>query len=163
VPVLRGRNTAGRADAGWTPVAPGLTPHGLRHTYKSMMIELGPPAALMDAQMGHQNGSVQAHYTYITPAMSDRLLASLTELWEEALARRSIDPGSPVGVLDRLLRKESADKIVCQPSPTVPRDDQKAGSPWRGKPALTCSLTWWAILGSNQWPLRCERSALPLS
>jgi hypothetical protein len=23
--------------------------------------------------------------------------------------------------------------------------------------------TAWAILGSNQWPLRCERSALPLS
>ena len=22
---------------------------------------------------------------------------------------------------------------------------------------------WWAVLGSNQWPLRCQRSALPLS
>ena len=25
------------------------------------------------------------------------------------------------------------------------------------------ALTWWAMLGSNQRPLRCERSALPLS
>jgi hypothetical protein len=23
--------------------------------------------------------------------------------------------------------------------------------------------SWWAILGSNQWPLPCEGSALPLS
>jgi len=22
---------------------------------------------------------------------------------------------------------------------------------------------WWAVLGSNQWPLPCESSALPLS
>jgi hypothetical protein len=22
---------------------------------------------------------------------------------------------------------------------------------------------WWAVLGSNQWPLPCEGSALPLS
>ena len=24
-------------------------------------------------------------------------------------------------------------------------------------------VSWWAILGSNQWPLPCEGSALPLS
>jgi integrase len=28
----RGRNAAGRADTCWLPIAPGLTPHGLRHT-----------------------------------------------------------------------------------------------------------------------------------
>jgi hypothetical protein len=48
--------------------------------------------------------------------MSDRLLAGLTEVWEDALeARRSIDPGSPVGVLDQLLRKEPTNKIISQP------------------------------------------------
>jgi len=24
-------------------------------------------------------------------------------------------------------------------------------------------ILWWAVLGSNQWPLPCESSALPLS
>jgi hypothetical protein len=33
VPV-RGRGAAGRAEACWLPIAPGLTPHGLRHAYK---------------------------------------------------------------------------------------------------------------------------------
>jgi integrase len=104
VPV-RGRNAIGRADACWVPVAPGLTPHGLRHTYKTLMVELGTPATLMDAQMGHEDGSVQALYAHITPAMIGRLLGGLTELWEAALTeRRVLSAGSPVGVLDRLLR-----------------------------------------------------------
>ena len=29
--------------------------------------------------------------------------------------------------------------------------------------ALTICFYWWAVLGSNQWPLPCEGSALPLS
>ena len=85
-------------------MAPGLTPHGLRHTYKTIMLEIGTPPALMDAQMGHADGSVQARYSHITPAMVDRLLGGLTEQWLTALdARRSFNQRSPVAVLDRLL------------------------------------------------------------
>ncbi len=103
VPV-RGRNASGKADVCWLPIADGLTPHGLRHTYKTLMIELGTPATLMDAQMGHQDGSVQARYSHITSGMTQRLLDGLTEMWEAALAaRREFDPRSPVAVLDRLL------------------------------------------------------------
>ena len=29
--------------------------------------------------------------------------------------------------------------------------------------ACVCFVFWWAVLGSNQWPLPCEGSALPLS
>jgi hypothetical protein len=29
--------------------------------------------------------------------------------------------------------------------------------------SLKIKAKWWAILGSNQWPLPCEGSALPLS
>jgi integrase len=108
VPV-RGRNAASRADVCWLPIAPGLTPHGLRHTYKTLMVELGTPATLMDVQMGHQDGSVQARYAHITPAMSERLLDGLTTLWLEALAaRRDLSRGSPVTVLDRLLREQTS-------------------------------------------------------
>lgn len=103
VPV-RGRGALGKADACWLPVAAGLVPHGLRHSYKTMMIELGTPATLMDAQMGHDDGSVQALYSHITAEMIRRLLDGLTARWEAALqARRELNPRSPVAVLDRLL------------------------------------------------------------
>jgi hypothetical protein len=103
VPV-RGRNAAGRADTCWLPVARGLTPHGLRHTHRTLMEELGTPAKLADERMGHEDGSIQARYTHITPVMRERLLAGLTELWEAALdARLQLAERSPVAVLDGLL------------------------------------------------------------
>lgn len=101
---VRGRNAAGRADACWLPVAPGLTPHGLRHTHKTLMEELGTPAKLADERMGHADGSVQARYTHVTAVMRARLLDGLTQLWEAAVSeRRAMAPRSPVAVLDRLL------------------------------------------------------------
>ena len=63
------------------------------------------PPKLMDERMGHEDGSVQARYSHVTPAMRARLVESLTELWEAALdARRGISGGSSVGVLDDLLK-----------------------------------------------------------
>jgi integrase len=106
----RGRGAAQRADACWVPIASGLTPHGLRHSHKTQMQELGVPAVLQDGRMGHFDGSVQARYSHITPAMRHQFLAQLTRLWEAALdARLAMASHSPVVVLDRLLetrRKE---------------------------------------------------------
>jgi integrase len=70
-----------RADACWVPIAPGLTPHGLRHSYQTLMVELGTPGTLMDAQMGHADGSVQARYAHVTSAMTERLPDGLTGMW----------------------------------------------------------------------------------
>jgi hypothetical protein len=68
------------------------------------MDELGIPAKLMDQRLGHQDGSVQARYSHVTPVMRRRLLDGLTERWEAALQeRRELAPGSPVAALDRLL------------------------------------------------------------
>ena len=62
--------------------------------------------------MGHQDGSIQARYTHITPVMRQRLAEDLTGLWIAALdARAQLAEGSPVAALDRLLteqRKEAA-------------------------------------------------------
>ncbi|MEU7872801.1 hypothetical protein [Dactylosporangium sp. NPDC049140] len=44
------------------------------------MIELGTSATLMDAQMGHADGSVQALYAHVTAGMVRRLLDRLTEI-----------------------------------------------------------------------------------
>lgn len=102
---LRGRGAGARTDACWLPIAPGLTPHGLRHTNKTLMVELGTPAKLMDERMGHADSSVQARYSHVTPEDAPKLLTTLTELWEASLARRrEMAPGSPVGVLDELLK-----------------------------------------------------------
>lgn len=53
-----------RAEACWVPIAPGLTPHGLRHTHKTLMREVGTPPKLMDERMGHEDGSVQSRYDH---------------------------------------------------------------------------------------------------
>ncbi|WP_457029257.1 tyrosine-type recombinase/integrase [Kitasatospora sp. P5_F3] len=101
----RGRGASGRAEACWLPIAPGLTPHGLRHTHKTLMREMGTPPKLMDERMGHEDGSVQSRYDHITATMRQTLMAALSEMWEEALeARRAMNPGSPVAVLDVLLK-----------------------------------------------------------
>ncbi|GGU00714.1 hypothetical protein GCM10010289_21800 [Streptomyces violascens] len=101
----RGRNASGRADACWLPIAKGLTPHGLRHTHKTIMEDLGTRPKLMDERLGHEDGSVQARYSHITPCMRQRLMEGLTEEWEASLAERAaMSPNSPVAVLDALLR-----------------------------------------------------------
>ncbi|MFD3910720.1 LacI family DNA-binding transcriptional regulator [Streptomyces sp. NPDC058603] len=105
----RGRGAANRADACWLPIAKGLTPHGLRHTHRTVMEDLGTEKVLMDERMGHIDGSVSARYAHVTPGMRKRLMAGLTEQWEAALdARLAICPTSPVRVLDDLLRARLA-------------------------------------------------------
>ena len=50
------------------------------------------------------DGSVQARYSHITPAMRAQFLAQLTTLWEAALdARLAMGSHSPVVVLEGLL------------------------------------------------------------
>ncbi|MFD3561920.1 LacI family DNA-binding transcriptional regulator [Streptomyces sp. NPDC058686] len=105
----RGRGAAARADACWLPIAKGLTPHGLRHTHRTMMEDLGTEKVLMDERMGHIDGSVSARYAHVTPGMRKRLMAGLTEQWEAALdARLAMSPTSPVRALNELMRARSA-------------------------------------------------------
>lgn len=100
----RGRNARARADSCRTPNAKGLTPHGLRHTHRTMMEDLGTEKVLMDERMGHIDGSVSACYAHVTPGMRKRLMLGLTDQWEAALdARLAMCPRSPVRALDTLL------------------------------------------------------------
>lgn len=101
----RGRGAHGRADACWVPIAEGLTPHGLRHSHRTLMEELGTPPVLADERMGHTDGSVQRRYTHVTADMRARLAEDLTLCWHVALdARLIMSPRSPVAVLDELLQ-----------------------------------------------------------
>lgn len=102
---VRGRNSLGRADTCWAPIAKGLTPHGLRHTHRTLMEGLGMEKVSIDDRMGHFDGSVSARYAHVTPGMRQRLVLGLTEQWEAALDDRlAMCPTSPVQVLDALLR-----------------------------------------------------------
>jgi hypothetical protein len=117
VPV-RGRNASGRADACWMPIARGLTPHGLRHTHKTLMEELGTPPKLMDERMGHEDGSMQSRYTHVTSDMRRRLLEGLANHWEASLmARGAMNCRSSVSTLDRVLQLSTTDQ-----GPTAPPD-----------------------------------------
>lgn len=101
----RGRGAGERADACWLPIARGLTPHGLRHTHRTVMEDLGTERVLMDDRMGHIDGSVSARYAHVTPGMRQRLMLGLAEQWGAALdARKAMRLTSQVAVLDRLLR-----------------------------------------------------------
>ncbi len=64
----RGRGATDRADACWLPIAKGLTPHGLRHTHRTMMEDVGTEKVLMDERMGHIDGYVSARYAHVPPA-----------------------------------------------------------------------------------------------
>lgn len=99
--VLRGRGNADRATACWTPIAPGLTPHGLRHSHKTLMVEARTPEILSHERLGHELGGIGGRYSHVTAAMRQDLIDSLTERWHAALDQRlAIHPRSPVEALD---------------------------------------------------------------
>ncbi|GGM65739.1 hypothetical protein GCM10012275_40420 [Longimycelium tulufanense] len=130
----RGRGAHGRAEACWVPIASGLTPHGLRHSHRTLMEELGTPPVLADERMGHTDGSVQRRYTHVTADMRARLVEDLTRCWDAALdARLAMSPRSPVAALDELLqvrarRKGGVPKIVSQFSPTAGPQDKSGAA-----------------------------------
>ncbi len=64
---VRGRNSQGRAEACWPPVAAGLTPHGRRHSHKSLMAEQRTPEVLSHERLGHELGRIAGVYSHVTP------------------------------------------------------------------------------------------------
>lgn len=110
-----------RATTNWVPIARGLTPHSLRHSHKTVMIELGTPEVLSHERLGHRLGGIAATYSHTTKKMKEVLMDQLTEQWETALdARAAMCSRSPVPLLDELLQahaKKSTTKIFSQNSP----------------------------------------------
>lgn len=138
VPV-RGRGYLDRADGTWEPVVPDLTPHGLRHSHKTWLVEDGVPEILSHERLGHEMGGIAARYTHITDTMREAMLEGLTERWERALAERfEMHPRSSVPIVDELLaplreakEKETTGKVFSQSSPNA------GVSPLRRRPRKT--------------------------
>lgn len=102
-----GEPTAGRrrADASWVPIAPGATPHSLRHSHRVWMDDDGIPEVLMHERLGHEMAGIRSVYSHVSPDARSRLREALTARWEQALVQRAaLHPSSPVPLLDDLLR-----------------------------------------------------------
>jgi integrase len=108
--------------AGWLPVLPGLTPHGLRHGHQTWMEEAGISDLLRSERMGHEVPGMRGIYGHVTPAMRDALTAMLQERWEASLRERArLSPRSIVPVLDALLTayRELPTKIGSHFAPKI--------------------------------------------
>jgi integrase len=89
----------------WTPLVPGLTPHGLRHGHQPMMDDAGVHYVLQSERMGHEVPGMRGVYAHPTEEMRGTLLVALQRRWEQSLDDRArLSPRSPVQVLDELLR-----------------------------------------------------------
>lgn len=92
----------------WEPICVGMKPHGLRHSHRALMEELGTPKVLMDDRMGHSDASVSARYAHVTPSMRRDLVERLQERWEECVEqRRVMDLVSPVALVKDILEGDS--------------------------------------------------------
>lgn len=92
----------------WEPICEGMKPHGLRHSHRMLLEDLGTAKVLMDERMGHTDGSVSARYSHVTPSMRRRLLEGLQERWEECVQeRRAMDLESPVSLVKGILEGDS--------------------------------------------------------
>lgn len=83
---------AGNQRRGWSPVLPGLTFHGLRHTHKTWMIEDGVPEVLQHQRLGHRMPGVQGIYSHPTKTMTSHMLTALEHRWASAHSPHSDTP-----------------------------------------------------------------------
>lgn len=105
------------APAGqWDPVCEGLTPHGLRHSHRVLLEELGTPKVLMDDRMGHVDASTSARYSHVTHGMRSVLVEGLQERWEDAVSKRAgMDLEARVPVVRALLESHSRSAPDAKP------------------------------------------------
>jgi integrase len=77
--------------------------HSLRHTYVSLHAEAGTPQAMIQANVGHSNPAMTAHYTHVNEAAA-RQAAGVLTLNEPEQAARIV----PLWILEKL--KEAVEK-----------------------------------------------------
>ena len=104
VPAGRGQRRPTDAVSCWAPIRADMKVHGLRHSHRALLEELGTPKVLMDERLGHADHSVSARYSHVTSGMREELSGALQEEWGRTLTRRlEVSEESPVGVVAALL------------------------------------------------------------
>jgi vacuolar-type H+-ATPase subunit C/Vma6 len=115
-----------------------MTPHGTRHSVKTLMEEQRIPEILSETHLRHDIPGVSAVYRHVTDAMRGELIEMMTREWEAALdARMEMSPGSSVAVVDALLRaRAEARKLrIAVLDPREPPETSEAVLPFRGRTA----------------------------
>ncbi|WP_165494966.1 hypothetical protein [Actinomadura roseirufa] len=98
----------------WLPLIEGLTPHGLRHSHKTWMLEDAVPEVLQAERMGHTVPGIRGVYAHVSDSMRDDLKAKPQKRWEISLQERlRLSVGSPIPVLHGFL--EGAQRRVQSP------------------------------------------------
>lgn len=60
----------------------GVTPHGLRHTYATRLLELGEHPKVVQELLGHSQISVTLDtYSHVLPEVKKAAAAKLNDLW----------------------------------------------------------------------------------
>lgn len=101
----------------WLPLIEGLTPHGLRHSHKTWMLEDAVPEVLQAERLGHTVPGIRGVYSHVSDTMRDDLKAKLQRRWERALQERLwFSATSPVPTLNDLLEaaQKRADSSVLR-------------------------------------------------
>lgn len=66
--------SAARPRPAWEPIAPGLTPHDLRHSHKTWMIEDSIPEVAQAERLGHRIPGVRGVYSHVSDEMRQRIV-----------------------------------------------------------------------------------------
>jgi integrase len=155
---------------------PPVVPHTLRRTYISLMLEAGAPLHYVMDQVGHEDSKTTLEIYALVQKRDSR--PEVKRRFEELLAGSDFgDPGVPAEGREKMSRQTLGSAksapvgppnwpVVHKSGPQTqnqpPEDDLKLPHHTRKAPDFQ-GFPEWARLGSNQRPLACEASALPLS
>ena len=79
-----------------SPVRPGLTFHGLRHSHKTWLITSAVPEIAQSRRLGHHlSDRVTEVYSHVAPEVEQRLLNALQQRWLSATKKCRTHPMPP--------------------------------------------------------------------
>lgn len=85
-PATDGNRHRNKPTVPTTPITPGLTFHGLRHSHKTWLIDAGIPEIAQARRLGHTlNDDIQELYSHVAANVEQRLLTALEDQWHHTL------------------------------------------------------------------------------
>jgi hypothetical protein len=138
-------------DLGVEGLPERLTPHSLRRTFASLLVALGEDPGYVIDQLGHEKAEFTLSVDRRSMKRKDGERERLRALVEGSLSLADL-------ARERSKGQEVAIRPLCSSPTSARRRDPRCE-----KPCGCRAFPEWARLGSNQRPLACEASALPLS